>query len=90
MAPEMLTTKKYSEKVDQYAFAMLLWQMLTGKSIAKGFHDGGDDDEEVTPIQIAFRAATQKWRPTVPARAPAELRQLIEACWYVYSVMRER
>lgn len=44
MAPEMLTSKKYSEKVDQYAFAMLLWQMMTGKSVAKGFNDPDDDD----------------------------------------------
>lgn len=82
MAPEMLTTKKYSEKVDQYAFAMLLWQMITGKSVAKGYQEPGDDEDEVSPLQIAFKAATHGWRPPIPPTVPAELRQLMQLCWY--------
>lgn len=30
MAPEVLSGKRFSEKVDVYSFALVLWEMLTG------------------------------------------------------------
>eukprot|EP00005_Dracoamoeba_jomungandri_P004692 CAMPEP_0174257848 /NCGR_PEP_ID=MMETSP0439-20130205/6952_1 /TAXON_ID=0 /ORGANISM="Stereomyxa ramosa, Strain Chinc5" /LENGTH=432 /DNA_ID=CAMNT_0015341127 /DNA_START=847 /DNA_END=2141 /DNA_ORIENTATION=- len=78
MAPEMLRTRTYGKKVDVYSFAMVLWQMITGEKLIKGF---GFETSKITPLQIALNVCVEKARPTIPASSPAWLTNLICSCW---------
>jgi len=75
----MITTKKYGHKVDVYAYAMILWQMLTARRLDHGFC--GDDIGDVTPLQVAFKAAMEKIRPKIPPFCPDNLKKVIERAW---------
>lgn len=78
MAPEMLQTRHYGAKIDCYSFAMVLWQMCTGKKLMDGF---GFDKDSVPPMRVAFKACYEKLRPIMPADCPPALADLIRACW---------
>jgi hypothetical protein len=72
MAPEILVGPgMYDEKVDVYAYAVLLWEMLTRKLPYAGM-DGP---------QIITEVGMNDLRPQIPATCPARLRELIETCW---------
>lgn len=77
MAPEMLRTSKYGPKVDVYAFALLLWQMTTAMKLIKGF----PGCTGMEPLQVAFKVATEKLRPVIPASCPEPLQKLIVTLW---------
>lgn len=40
-----------------------------------------NDGQEMSPVQIAVKVATQKIRPAIPQDCPPTLRTLIEQCW---------
>jgi len=61
----------YSEKVDVYSFALVVWEMLTGE-IPFANLDGP---------QAAAQVAYTNLRPAIPASCPAPLRGLIQRCW---------
>ncbi|KNC49549.1 TKL protein kinase [Thecamonas trahens ATCC 50062] len=66
MAPEMLESKPYSTKLDVYAFAMVMYNVLTCKPPFAGMgHDGGNLD----PVQAIVKVITFNARP----RCDAEL-----------------
>jgi tRNA A-37 threonylcarbamoyl transferase component Bud32 len=71
MAPELFLRGGYSNKVDVYAYGILLWEMLTEETPFQG----------QTGIQIALAVSHFKQRPPIPAGAPEPLGNLIEACW---------
>lgn len=72
MAPEVALKKPYNEKVDQYSFAVILWQMAkdelpyAGASVA-------------SYIQYACKVGE---RPELPSSWPKEFRSLLSACWH--------
>jgi hypothetical protein len=70
MAPELFGSSGYSEKVDVYAFGMLLWEMLTQDVPYKG----------KTGIQIAMNVCKGE-RPPIPKGCPQGLSSLMTACW---------
>jgi len=61
----------YSEKMDVYCFALVVWEMLTGQ-IPFADLDGS---------QAAAQVAYTNLRPTIPTTCPIPLRDLVEQCW---------
>ncbi|KXZ49654.1 hypothetical protein GPECTOR_20g511 [Gonium pectorale] len=77
MAPELYSpdNSAVSDKVDVYAFGVLLWAMLSGQRPWAGLE----------MVAIAVRVHLLKQRPPVeavpPERFPRKLQRLILACW---------
>ena len=74
MAPEMLLSRKYGNKVDVYSFAIIVWQMLTAKKLSAGY---GINFEAHSPLQVAFKVAMENHRPIIPANCSKSLSHLI-------------
>jgi hypothetical protein len=72
MAPEVLAgSGVYDEKVDVYAFAIVLWELLVKKLPYTGMES----------TEIVAQVAMNDIRPPIPPTCPAPLRALIEICW---------
>ncbi|EAX92134.1 TKL family protein kinase [Trichomonas vaginalis G3] len=71
MAPEIFESNHYTEKVDVYAYGMILWEMLTESVPFRGR----------TAIQVATAVVTKNERPPIPSSCPGTLRKLIQLCW---------
>jgi len=71
MAPELFNQNGYDNKVDVYAYGMLLWEMLTGHSPFKG----------KVAAQIAYAVCKENKRPKIPHQTPTALKELITKCW---------
>merc|ERR1711871_636672 len=78
-APELLCGVKYDEKVDVYAFGIMLNQMLDLQTP----YDDGDPLRlsDVVDPAISRRPKIQKW-------VPSWLKYIIEACWSFYPSAR--
>ncbi len=74
MAPEVFRREKLSDKVDIYAFAMIMSQFFSTNP-AEG------PLANFAPVAAAEAAATRNARPSLSPKLPQELRDLIEACW---------
>ncbi|EAY22279.1 TKL family protein kinase [Trichomonas vaginalis G3] len=72
MAPEQLMTATYTNKVDVYAYGVLLWEIVSEDIPFRGF----------TGVQIAIQVAERNSRPKITDNCPKKLRQLIELCWH--------
>jgi serine/threonine protein kinase len=70
MAPELFLSEPYTEKVDVYAFAMLLWEMLAQAAPFPG----------KTGVQVGMSVVNGE-RPRIPRGTPAGLASLIARCW---------
>jgi serine/threonine protein kinase len=71
MAPEMISHKHYSKKVDVYSFGIVLWELVTGLL----------PFQNMTPVQVAYAVVNKNLRPPIPEDCPAALRNLMEQCW---------
>jgi serine/threonine protein kinase len=72
MAPELFDLNSYyTNKVDVYAYGIVLWELVTGKLPYLGIEDA----------QIRIQVAENDLRPCVPRDCPNKLRRLIERCW---------
>ncbi len=40
-----------------------------------------NDGQEMSPVQVAVKVATEGIRPSIPPDCPAPLRFLIQKCW---------
>jgi hypothetical protein len=81
MAPEVIRHSRYDHRVDLYSFAIVLWEMLSGK-LPYG---------ELSPIAAAAAVVVEHLRPPVadaPADTPAELVALMVKCWDVAPAVR--
>jgi len=88
MAPEMVRHEEYTDKVDMYSYALILWFMYTGlqpfqqefgkdpELVLKEYLKG----EEPRPSMTCSSAKGLKKTP--------ELKELMEACWHVKSSER--
>jgi len=70
MAPELHANRPYNEKVDVYAFGIMLWEMLA-KQVP---FDGAG------PAEIRRRVLDGE-RPEMPLSCPKALAKLIRECW---------
>eukprot|EP01102_Stenamoeba_stenopodia_P009474 TRINITY_DN2796_c0_g2_i2.p1 TRINITY_DN2796_c0_g2~~TRINITY_DN2796_c0_g2_i2.p1 ORF type:complete len:572 (-),score=128.79 TRINITY_DN2796_c0_g2_i2:239-1954(-) len=71
MAPEVINSQKYTEKVDVYSFGVILWELITRQAPYAG----------IKPLQVLF-AVVQGSRPQIPYNCPPGLSQLITSCWH--------
>jgi hypothetical protein len=72
MAPEILTGNGiYDEKVDVYAYAVVLWEILVKVMPYK----------KMKPMDIVQQVVANDIRPPIPTTCPKRLRGLIEVCW---------
>lgn len=71
MAPEMISHKHYSKKVDVYSFGIVLWELVTGEV----------PFQDMTPVQVAYAVVNKNLRPTIPDDCPSALRHLMVQCW---------
>jgi serine/threonine protein kinase len=73
MAPEMLQSSVFTEKVDVYSFGVILWELFTKKEPFEGKYADVAD--------LTNAVVNREQRPEVPADMPDKLRALIEQCW---------
>ena len=71
MAPELFESTDYTNKVDVYAYAITMWELLTGSTPYKG----------KTAVQIAVAVCQHGERPAFPKGAPKDICSFIRACW---------
>ncbi|KAF3954409.1 hypothetical protein CMV_020240 [Castanea mollissima] len=71
MAPEVLEHKPYNHKADVFSFAIVLWELLTGKL----------PYEYLTPLQAAVGVVQKGLRPIIPEHTHPKLAELLEKCW---------
>jgi serine/threonine protein kinase len=70
MAPELLAKKPYAEKVDVYAFGVVMWEMLAREVPFDGLAAG-----EIK------RSVLEGRRPEMPLSVPGPTRALVVECW---------
>ena len=71
MAPEMFSTNDYTNAVDIYAYAILLWEILCEETPFKGF----------SALQIMNAVCEKNQRPAIPPNTPPNLQKVIQLCW---------
>src|SRR5580692_1082210 len=72
MSPEVLQGKILNEKTDVYSFAIVLWEMLTGK----------EPFEEHSSYEVFVHAVCVKdERPPLPDDMHTTLKTLLTECW---------
>jgi serine/threonine protein kinase len=84
MSPEMLKGDNYTEKIDVFAFGIILWQLVAGSTVV---YD--TTKYEKLPTQQALQAfiddiTDNRMRPNMPQHLTTEepnLVRLIEQCW---------
>jgi len=70
-APELLRGTPYTEKVDVYSFAIILWELLERKF----------PYEDLLYFDIIHRVTNQQMRPKIPPQCPNNFRSLMQECW---------
>ena len=78
MAPEVMLCREYNEKVDVYSFAVILWQMATGKIP----YDGATKDEFIKFV------GKKGYRPELSNHWPKSFKDLLVACWNPDFILR--
>ena len=72
MAPELLSADTaYDNKVDVYAYGIVLWEIVTTKSPYQG----------ISPAQIIAQVLAHDKRPPLPNNCNEEFKELIQKCW---------
>ncbi|KAE8910387.1 hypothetical protein PF010_g1831 [Phytophthora fragariae] len=71
MAPEVLTSQKYSLSADVYSFGVILWEICEGAAPFK----------DLAPAQIPIAVVQERRRPIISSKTPPPLRDLIQRCW---------
>eukprot|EP00245_Coleochaete_scutata_P016956 TRINITY_DN8107_c0_g1_i5.p1 TRINITY_DN8107_c0_g1~~TRINITY_DN8107_c0_g1_i5.p1 ORF type:complete len:567 (-),score=72.18 TRINITY_DN8107_c0_g1_i5:188-1888(-) len=71
MAPEVLDGEAYNKKADIFSFAILCYEILTGKTPYEGKSEG----------QIMMFVVCKHGRPDLPSDLPEDLTTLVKACW---------
>lgn len=74
MAPELFENEKYGPAVDVFAFAILAYEILTGK---QPYHELG---KNLNGIKL-FKSVENGVRPTFGDDVPLKMLQLISKCW---------
>eukprot|EP00727_Mastigamoeba_balamuthi_P010004 m51a1_g5626 putative flag-tagged protein kinase domain of mitogen-activated protein kinase kinase kinase (1200) ;mRNA; f:791973-798029 len=71
MAPEVLRNETYTEKVDVYSFALVVFEVFTRETPYINM------DVEQIKEAVGYKAL----RPKMPETVPAAIKELIQKCW---------
>lgn len=71
MAPEVIEHNPYREKADVFSFAIVLWELMTGKV----------PYAEMTPLQAAVGVVQKGLRPVIPPETPSAVADIMRECW---------
>jgi serine/threonine protein kinase len=71
MAPELLDSNTFTEKTDVYAYALIIFEVLTGDVPWAG----------INQMQIMMQVCIKKERPPVSESAPSDLVALMQRSW---------
>ena len=77
MAPEVLRSQKYNERVDVFSFGTVLHETLQGVRLAERF----GKNYTATEVQKFADTVRDGYRLPIPDDWPEEIRSLIEMCW---------
>ncbi|KAK8860760.1 hypothetical protein M9Y10_012426 [Tritrichomonas musculus] len=72
LAPEVLSKLEYGKPNDVYAFSLVVYEIMTGKSIYQDFDK---------TIDLIENVSKQGKRPTFECEIPSCYQNLIERCW---------
>ncbi|XP_027904581.1 serine/threonine-protein kinase STY46-like isoform X1 [Vigna unguiculata] len=78
MAPEVIEHRPYDHKADVFSFAIVLWELLTGKL----------PYEHLSPLQAAVGVIQKGLRPKIPSNTHSQLVELLHWCWHHDSSLR--
>ena len=90
MAPESFLSSPCSERMDQYSYAILLWELMARRLLLSPGARVNGQPLNVTAEVWAARAAKEGARPDVPDKWPEELREIIKLCWSQDAAKRPR
>eukprot|EP01130_Rhizamoeba_saxonica_P012472 TRINITY_DN5260_c0_g1_i2.p1 TRINITY_DN5260_c0_g1~~TRINITY_DN5260_c0_g1_i2.p1 ORF type:complete len:375 (-),score=76.85 TRINITY_DN5260_c0_g1_i2:647-1726(-) len=76
MAPEALSEIEHDEKVDIFSWAIISWQILTGKKMPYKKYWISDSFED-----LCEGKCVRKERPTIPEDTHIDIRNLLEESW---------
>jgi len=83
MAPEVVRYEQYTDRVDIYSYALILWFMNTGR--VPFIEQFGNDAEVVLKEYLKGKEP----RPDISAlKCPAPFRTLVQDCWHVQASQR--
>jgi len=69
LAPEVISSNKFSDKSDTYSFGILIGEVITGETPY--------GDQNMFPQQIMFLVVSNNLRPTIPDNVPTNIAILI-------------
>ncbi|EAY19177.1 TKL family protein kinase [Trichomonas vaginalis G3] len=72
MAPEVFSSNDYTNKVDIYSFAILLWELISEERPYKGY----------SAPQLIAAVCTKNERPPIPKKCTTKLKNLLTQCWH--------
>lgn len=77
LSPEMITSNRWNDRTDVYAFAVIMWEIFSGRT---PFHSEIHDDMNV--MNLMFQIVGGK-RPLIMELSKIEpsIRRLIQDCW---------
>lgn len=78
MAPEVVLNQQYTEKVDVYSFAIVIWAIACNKPPFKGF------DRTMHRNRVVMSGE----RPKIDPSWPLDFVELLTACWHQDSTLR--
>jgi serine/threonine protein kinase len=77
MAPEVLRSLPYNERVDVFSFGIILYELFARRLVGSDLMNMTEWDESVG---FAEKVAAG-WRPTFPQHMPEDVRRLVDCCW---------
>ena len=91
MAPEVVKSNKANERVDQYSFAIVLWELLSRKGLLflRTVRMPGGARVEMTP-QMWADEAMKGARPMLSSEWPVALTRVMANCWHHEPLKRPR
>lgn len=75
-APEIINGNRYSAKVDVYAFAILMYEIVTDSYPYPLLVEG-----VITPFQLEQQILKENMRPTFDVPVKESIKNLIQKCW---------
>jgi serine/threonine protein kinase len=78
MAPEVVLNKPYTEKVDVFSFAVVIWTIARGRLPYKGY------DRAMHRTRVVIGGE----RPKIDGSWPAPFNELLEQCWHTEATRR--